>query len=617
MRTTRSLWTAVLTGAAVVALGLVALVGVNAAPAPEQPNGEVIFNKRCATCHSAGGRAPLVEALQGLSAEHIYHTLTAGAMQAQGAGLSDAEKHAVSDYLGNGGGREVQRADLNPCANAGDTSLTPVTWRGWSVDERNTRKQSAPVAALDAKDVPHLELKWAFAFPGVTAAAGQPTVAGKRLYIGSWDGTVYALNAETGCSYWTYKAAAAVRTAIVIEGSTGIFGDFKANVYGVDLATGKLRWKTKVDDHAQARITGSPVAWHDRVYVPVSSLEEGMAADPKYHCCSFRGSLVALRIDDGTQVWKSYTIEEAPHPTGTNHVGTPQMGPAGGAIWSAPTIDAGRNLVYVGDGNSYTSPEATTSEAVLAFDLETGKRRWAKQLNNNDVWNAACMKGKDNSNCPAAEGPDYDFGASPVLTTLGDGTDLLLAGQKSGTFYALNPESGDLLWKVKLGKGGVFGGIEFGFATDGKVAYIPVSDLDVYKMTGDGAINAVDLKTGKVLWRTANPVDTCKAHVELCSATQSAAPTLIPGAVFSASMDGHLRAYDPGNGSIVWDYDTDRSYEGVNKVQGHGGSIGSSGPTVVNGFVYQTSGYSLYGLGMPGNVLLAFGPAGKAPAAAR
>jgi polyvinyl alcohol dehydrogenase (cytochrome) len=343
----------------------------------------------------------------------------------------------------------------------------------------------------------------------------------------------------------------------------------------------------------------------------MSSLEEGIAADPKYPCCKFRGSVVALRIDDGTQVWKSYTIDGVPHSTGANKMGTPTFGSAGGAVWSAPTIDEKRRLIYLADGNSYTSPEAATTEAVLAFDLDTGKRKWATQLNHNDMWNGACMQGKDNTNCPGVEGPDHDFGASPVLATLLDGSDLLLAGQKSGMFYALDPDTGALLWKLSLGKGGIYGGIMFGFATDGRLAYVPISDRDVNTQAADGALNGVDLKTGQRVWRTPNPADACKDHQELCSTSQAAATTYIPGAVFSGSFDGHLRAYDPQTGSIVWDYDTDRTFDGVNKVSGHGGSISSAGPTIAHGYLYQNSGYSSYGLGMPGNVLLAFAPAGQ------
>ena len=590
----------------IVALGH----GYSAIP-PPKPNGEAVFNKRCILCHGTGGRAPQVEMLRKLPASEIYRTLTVGAMQTQAAPLSDAEKHAVADYLGSGQNKAQLRADLNPCTPPEAAALQPVRWQGWSTDPDNTRAQTSSAAGLTAQDVPRLELKWAFVFPGANTAANQPTVAGDRLYIGSWDGTIFALNAQSGCSYWTFKADTGVRTAVVIASGVGLFGDFKANVYAVDLTTGKLRWKTKVEDHLEARITGTPVVWQDRVYVPVSSLEEGTAADPKYECCTFRGSVVALSIADGTQVWKSYTIDEVPHRIDTNKAGTAEFGPAGAAVWSAPTVDAKRHLLYAADGNSYSSPETPTAEAVLAFDLDSGKRRWAKQLNLNDIWNAACMKGQDATNCPAKQGPDYDFGASPALVTLADGRDLLLAGQKSGILYALNPDSGDVVWKVRLGQGGSFGGIQWGIATDGRLAYAPISDRDVTSFEADGSISAVDLKSGERLWRTSNPADGCKGHTELCSIAQAAAATVMPGVVFSGSFDGHLRAYDTETGKIVWDYDSDRSFQGINRLEGHGGSISAAGPTIANGFVYQTSGYASFGLGMPGNVLLAFGPAGQ------
>lgn len=462
---------------------------------------------------------------------------------------------------------------------------------------------------MAASDVPALELKWAFVFPGMNTAGNQPTIIGGRLYTGSWDGTVYALDAVSGCSYWMFKADAGVRTPVVIVNGRGVFGDFKANVYAIDLASGKQVWKVKVDDHNEARITASPVVWQNRIYVPVASLEEGVAEDPKYVCCTFRGSVVALKLSDGSQVWKSFTIDEAAHPTGKNKVGTAQFGPAGGAVWSSPTIDAKRGLVYMTDGNAYTSPEPPTTEAVAALDIDTGKRRWVKQLNFNDTWNGACMKGQNGVNCPSTAGPDFDFGATPAIVTLTDGRELVLAGQKSGMFYALNPDNGEVVWQVRLGRGGVYGGIEWGFSADSRYAYVPVSDRDVTSLEADGSLNAVDLAAGKPVWRTPDPPESCKAHPDLCSVAQAAVTTLIPGVIFSGSFDGHLRAYDVNSGKVIWDFDTDRVYDGINHVSGHGGSIGSSGPTVVNGMVYQTSGYASYGLGMPGNVLLAFGPA--------
>jgi len=559
-------------------------------------------------CHGPGLRAPDLAQLKKLSAEYVYKALTTGAMQQQAASLSAADRHAVAEYVGSPM-KAQQPGNLNPCKAKPAGTPAPGSWTGWSPNERNNRYQDAAGAGLSASDVPGLELKWAFVFPGMNTAGNQPTGIGGRLYTGSWDGTVYALDAVSGCSYWMFKADAGVRTAVVIVNGMGVFGDFKANVYAIDLSSGKQVWKVKVDDHSEARITASPVVWQDRIYVPVASLEEGVAEDPKYECCTFRGSVVALKLSDGSQIWKSFTIDEAAHPTGTNRAGTAQFGPAGGAVWSSPTIDAKRGLVYVTDGNAYTAPEPPTTEAVAALDIDTGKRRWVKQLNFNDTWNGACMKGQNGVNCPPTSGPDFDFGATPASVTLADGRELVLAGQKSGMFYALNPDNGDIVWQVRLGRGGVYGGIEWGFSADGHYAYVPVSDRDVTSLEADGSLNAVDLTTGKAVWRAPDPPDSCKAHPDLCSVAQAAVTTLIPGVIFSGSFDGHLRAYDVSSGKVIWEFETDRVYDGINHISGHGGSIGSSGPTVLNGMVYQTSGYASYGLGMPGNVLLAFGTA--------
>ncbi len=586
------------------------------AAASQKPDGEAIFTGRCMLCHGPGLRAPDLEQLRKLSTQHIYEVLTTGAMQQQAAGLSEADRRAVARFIGTQQ-KTPQSGALNPCKAGSAPQSSANTWIGWSTDERNARLQAQQPAGLSAQDVPSLELKWAFVFPGANTAGNQPTVKDGYLYTGSWDGTIYALDAHSGCSYWTFKADAGVRTPIVIANGRGIFGDFRANIYSVDLATGKLIWKVKVDDHPEARITASPVVWQDRVYIPVASLEEGAAEDPTYECCTFRGSVVALKVSDGSQVWKTYTIDEAPHPLHKNKRGTQLYGPAGGAVWSSPTIDPKRNLVYVTDGNAYTDPEPPTTEAVAALDLDTGKRRWVKQLNQGDTWNGACMKGQVAENCPEKEGPDFDFGAAPVLTTLANGHDLVLAGQKSGIFYALNPDTGDLLWKISLGHGGVYGGIEWGFAVDDRFAYVPISDRDVTSLDADGSLNAVDLNTGQRVWRAPDPPDACAAHKDLCSVAQAAAPTLIPGIVFSASFDGHLRAYDVATGNVVWDFDTDRAFDGINHVNGHGGSIGSSGPTIVDGMVYQTTGYASYGLGMPGNALLAFAPAVRQNAQAK
>lgn len=567
------------------------------------PDGAAVFASRCLICHSGSGHASKLEALSKLSADRVYESLTSGVMKAQASGLNDAECRVVSEYIGHHGKTPAalpQLCSFSPRAGGAE-------WNGWSPDLQNARFQSADAAGLKPEEVPKLELKWALVMSDVASAANQVSVVGGRLYLGSWDGTIFALDPQTGCRFWTFNAEAGVRAAITIADGQAFFGDFQANVYAVDVATGRLRWKTNVYDHPNARITGSPRPYGGLLYVPVASLEEGAAGDPQYQCCKSRGHVVALNAADGKEVWRTFTVDEPMHQFGANKKGVPRFGPAGASVWSAVTVDARRNRLYVATGNSFTDAPTKATDSVIAMDLKTGVKIWQKSLRPNDSWNASCMG--DKVNCPDDPGPDYDFGSNPVLVNV-NGREVLLAGQKSGVLYALDPDKdGEKIWELRLGKGNSLGGIEWGFATDGKTAYVPVADWDVAKpMNADGALNAVDLKTGSLLWRVPNPADTCKDRPVPCSSANAGPLAAIPGVVFSGSLDGYLRAHDATTGKVVWQFDTYREFTGTNGIQGQGGAVNAAGPTIVNGMVYQTSGYGAYGLGMPGNVLLAFGP---------
>jgi len=201
---------------------------------------------------------------------------------------------------------------------------------------------------------------------------------------------VHALDAMSGCTIWTYATEAAVRTAISFGPLSGtdhfgvFFGDVRANAYAVDAATGSLVWKTKVEDHPAARVTGGPTFFSGVLYVPVSSIEEATGSRPSYECCTFRGSVVALDAATGRQIWKAYTIPEAPHPTSKNAIGTQLQGPSGASVWSSPTIDVQRQALYVATGNSYSHPPSDTSDAILAFDLKTGRMLWHRQATPKD-----------------------------------------------------------------------------------------------------------------------------------------------------------------------------------------------------------------------------------------
>jgi polyvinyl alcohol dehydrogenase (cytochrome) len=344
------------------------------------------------------------------------------------------------------------------------------------------------------------------------------------------------------------------------------------------------------------------------VFVGVASWEEGRTTNPEYPCCTFRGSVSALRIKDGSHVWKTYTIAEKPKQTGK------QWGPSGASVWGAPTLDARRGLLYVTTGDNFSLPATNLSDAIVALELATGRIVWSKQTSPGDVWNTACSQKNE---CP---GPDHDYGSSVLLEKLDNGREVLLAGQKSGVVYALDPErKGEILWQVRVGKGGINGGVQWGMASDGQRVYAATSDIGRGQAANSdpldprpapldpkagGGLTALRASTGEKVW-FAEPAPCGPKRG--CSPAQSAAVTAIPGVVFSGSADGHLRAYTAEDGRVVWDFDTVRDYQTVNGVRANGGALNGPGAVVVDGMVFVNSGYGRSG-GMEGNVLLAFGP---------
>jgi polyvinyl alcohol dehydrogenase (cytochrome) len=496
------------------------------------------------------------------------------------------------------------------------------SWNGWSPDGSNKRFQQAEQAGLAAAQVPNLKLKWAFGFPETISAYAQPAIAGGRVFVGAQNGTVYSLDAKTGCTYWTFKTQSAIRAAATVgsrrtaageRGHVVYVADQSAHVYALDAQTGDLLWAHKVDDLPGARVTGAPTLYQDRLYVPVASSEEATARDPSYACCKFRGSLVVLDIN-GNVVWKTFMLPENAKPLGKTSAGVQRWGPSGAGIWSAPTIDAARKVVYVSTGNMYTEPQQPTSDAVIAMDLDTGKIKWISQRLEKDVWIVGCPPGGVGpagaavaGNCAASIadiGPDYDLGDSPMLVKMANGKDAVVVGQKSGQAWALDPDKkGAVMWEYRAGRGGTLGGIEWGPAVDATNAYFAVSD---FRLENPGGLHAVNLVSGQRAWMTAAPPPACSGAVPNCSGAQSAAITVIPGVVFSGSVDGALRAYSTADGKIVWTFDANREFTTVNGVKANGASFGGGGPVVAGGMLFTNSGYGAPA-GRAGNVLLAFG----------
>ena len=612
-------------------LALLVFAIIGAAPlAVFAQDGAALYKQHCSTCHDTGvNRAPQPDAMRLMPAERVLATMETGSMISMVTNRTAPERRAIAEFVT---GRSLSTpfvttpapAAMCRAAAAFDASAGP-RWNGWGVNTVNTRFQEAAAAGLAAADVPRLRLKWAFAFPGDMQSYGQATLAGGRLFVGSWGGKVYSLDAASGCIHWFFDAAAGVRSAISIgpittEGGSrtaAFFGDQSGNSYALDAATGRLLWRTRVEDFPVTRISGSPTLHDGRLYVPVASGEEGSGAVPTYECCRFRGSLVALDAATGRQIWKTYMIPEEPKPTKKNAVGAQLWGPSGAPIWATPAIDTRRNAIYITTGNNYSDPTTSMSDAFVALDLATGKILWSRQMTASDAYTSACRL-PDKTNCADSNGPDLDFGASPILVTLPNGRRALVAGQKSGVVHALDPDAGgEVLWQTRIGKGGTMGGVQWGSAADATHIYLGLSDIGRLMLTYStftdadpkqgGGMFALRLADGSQTWYT--PPPGCGDRPR-CSPAQSAAVSGIPGVVFSGSVDGHMRAYSTTDGRIVWDVDTIREYQTVNGVPGRGGSIDGPGPAIGGGMVFVNSGYPTAG-GTPGNVLLAFSVDGK------
>ena len=633
--------------ATALAVGLGAAASAQPAPA-DTVSGEAVFNAHCKSCHDpAIERAPGRAELAIRPRADIVAALTTGMMVPMAKGLTPDEIQAVAAYLTSGqsaGGRG--RSPMVPigvdklCATNGPIHAGASDWASMGLDTASSRYQPRP--GLRAADVPKLKVKWAVAMPG----GGQPVVIGDWLFITNRGGKFFALDAKTGCVHWAVEGASSRTTPMVIRskvspsGWATFIGVNGRAVQAFDAQTGKAIWKSdSLDANPVAGITGSPVVSGGQIFVPITSGEEGAAIQKTYPCCSFRGSLVALDLMTGHKQWQTAMVTEPLHPTRKNAMGVQMQGPAGAAIWAAPTVDAKRDLVYVVTGDSYTDAPTKGDDAVVALEMKTGKVRWRHQVTAGDNYVMSCDLPGQSANCPTPRGPDYDFGATPILFTLHGGHQVLVAGQKSGIVYGFDPGTGRLKWTTPVGDGSALGGVEWGIGADKARIFVPIADVGQlfneaaaarglptspgYKGPTKPGLYALDPATGRIVWRAPAPVAPCKYAGDrsrdyaggACIRGQSAAPGVMPGLVFSGTMDGWLRAYSAASGRIVWAFSTTaQTYDTVNGVKGQpGGGIDGMGPTIAGGMVYTMSGFN--GAARTGgngaNVLLAFSVDGK------
>jgi polyvinyl alcohol dehydrogenase (cytochrome) len=631
-----------------------ALVGAPAAQAqaPATGGGEAVFNARCKACHDpAVERAPSRTALSAFRPEQIVDALSNGVMKPMSAGLSDADKQAVATFLTTGGQQTAQQGARRgvgggpvgvdqACATNPPIRETGSDWTSVGLEPSSHRFQRNP--GFKSGDVAKLKLKWAFAMPG----GGMPTVVGDWLFVTNRNGRFYALDSKTGCVRWVVEGVASRTTPAIAKSSISpsgwvvYEGERNRTVRAFDAQTGKELWRSPaLESNPVAGITGAPLAVGDQLFVPLTSGEEGAGRQPTYPCCSFRGSLAALDASTGKLQWQTHVITEPLKPLRKTSAGAQLQGPAGGAIWSAPTADPKRGLVYVATGDSYTDAPTKGADAIVAMDMKTGQVRWSNQVTEADNFIMGCNEAVKAANCPTPVGPDFDFGASPILFHLAGGKDVLLAGQKSGAVYGMDPDTGRTLWTRKVGAGSALGGVEWGMAADDKRLFVAISDIinladevmrpkgapvwDEPLPPGKPGLYALDPATGKVVWSAPAPVAPCQYAGDrsrdltkgACLRAQSAAPSVAGGVVFSGATDGWLRAYDAATGKVVWAYSTTaQTYDTTNGIKGQpGGNIDGLGPAVAGGMVYVQSGWlgAANTGGNPVNVLLAFSPDGR------
>jgi polyvinyl alcohol dehydrogenase (cytochrome) len=586
-----------------------------AALAKLQARGEELFNQRCKGCHMPPvEHAPSRSELATQFPNVIIDALKTGKMQAMAAGLSDTDIGAIASWVT--GQAPDAKFDLagetrNACPAGAQFNPAGPSWNGWSPDKQNTRVAAS--TTITAANAPKLAVKWAFGYQG--GRYGQPTVVGNRVFVTSSSGQVYALDKQTGCVAWSYKARGSVRVTVSVgknakaaSGWAAYFGDMSRNQVAVDANSGKELWNVVIDSGGRGILTGAPSLWGDTLYVPLSSFEEGVAGLAAYECCKQRGAVAALDVTTGRIKWKSYSIPTAPAPFKKNAAGTQMYGPAGGAIWSSPTIDPKRGVLYVATGDSYTDVEEHYSDAVEAMDLKTGKIRWAHQMTELDHFLVGCPQQRPGVNCPTPNGPDFDFGSAPILKHLKGGKDMLFAGQKSGQVYGLDPDDGKIIWQTRIGKGSALGGVEWGMAADNDNLYVGIADR------GEPTLSALRLTDGALIWRHRAPEPAKCSFEGRCGNGYSGPPSIANGVVYGVNQDGHVRAFEAKTGAPVWDYDTaGRKYETVNGIKNQrGGNLDATGMTFAGPMAFLMAGFNgASGSSGPDNVLLAFSVEGK------
>ena len=585
----------------------------------EVPPGAALYEAHCAACHTGDGKesGPHLSALRRMSPGQIQFALSQGKMREQAKVVPRELMPVLLSYLSptaDGGGYQPPESAL---CREGAIATDPQI-AGFGFNPHNTRYQ--PDTTITAANIEGLKLAWAFGLPETTDARSQPVITSDTVFIAAVGGSVFALDRHTGCTKWQYRSGTLLRTPLTLgrsEGRAALFvGDFASHLHALEATTGELLWKSKVGLFDASTLTGGSVQHEDTLYVPVSAFGVALAQNPEYECCRSHGALQAVNANTGEVRWTAHMTPPA-QPTYVNDAGTQMWGPSGAPVWATPAVDAKRKRIYIGTGENTSTPATELSDAILALDMATGAVIWSFQGTANDAFNMACGRRKGPS-CPKEDGPDFDFGAAPVFTTLPDGSDVIIAGQKSGMVHALDAETGRLLWQTRVGQGSALGGVHWGLAVSGDRVVVPINDPGDPRPGYDPkpGLYALDVRSGRVLWSHRAQRGCDIAPMQWYQREQpwpecayvfgfSAAATATVDLAFAASLNGMAYAFALDDGRLLWQFQTKRAYDTVNGLEAHGGSIDNAGIQITGDMLFVQSGYSMFGQ-MPGNVLLAF-----------
>ncbi len=606
-------------------------IAVDAIEAPHP--GEAVYKRRCAACHDnpEATRAPSRATLARMASGNISNALIAGKMIAQGVGMSSAEVSYVSDYLSEAAAVSDDWITAMRCpADRATPKLTNVTptVAAFGFNQQNTRNLSYAQTGLKAADLTNLEVAWVVAFPDAVSMRSQAAVVGNSIFlpVGESKNRVFAFDISDKakpCIQWVHDGERAFRTStgygVRKDGVPIIMvGDIGGWTTAIDARNGKKLWITKTGLYDASTSTATPVLVGDKVIAPSSQYEIMMAGQDHHVCCKLHGGVSAVDAVTGKIAWQTGTMEDA-KPIRDRGDGQMLWGPAGAPIWNSPSIDLKRNRLYVGTGEANSETAHPNTDALLAFDLTSGKVLWSHQATADDVFNVGCGPNGGGKNCSTKTVyRDVDFGASTILTKQPNGNDILVAGQKSGTVWAMNPDNGSVVWRTDIGTGGPNGGIHWGIAVDDTHVYAPISypgrSIPAQVVPADlrPGLYAVNLKDGTIDWKMEVKADCTaerKKFVPRCDALfgLSGAPTVIGDYVVTGGLDGRVYVVERKTGKLAAQWDTARTFPTINGIEGNGASVDNASIIAVNGLLIMNSGYGLFGQGA-GNVMIAYKP---------